>query len=106
MTAYVLLQSKITDSAAMARYRDAVMPVIHRFGGRHIVRGERVIVLEGQHDGRGLSIFEFPSIEAVQRFWQSPDYSEVKALRKGAAEFEVWAVPGFVLPSKGSAVQR
>ena len=53
-----------------------------------------VEVLEGSHDGRRLVMFEFPSVEAIKRFWNSPEYAEVKALRDNAAEIDAWAVAG------------
>lgn len=94
MAAYMILRSTISDPTAMSRYRDAVMPLIARFGGRHIVRGAPIEVLEGRQEDRRLSIFEFPSLEAVHDFWNSPDYGPVKELRRGAAEFDIWAVAG------------
>lgn len=94
MAAYMILQSRVSDSAAMARYRDAVMPLIARFGGRHVVRAAPIEVLEGRPQDRRLSIFEFPTLEAIHDFWNSPDYVPVKALRRNAAEFDIWAVAG------------
>ena len=49
-------------------------------------------MLEGEHDGRRLIVFEFPSMEALRAFWQSPEYAEVKRLRAGAARIDAWAV--------------
>ena len=51
-------------------------------------------MLEGTHDGRGLVLFEFPSMDAIRSFWNSSDYAEVKKLRHGSSELDVWAVPG------------
>ena len=39
-----------------------------------------VEILEGQHDGRRLVIFQFPSLVDIRRFWASPDYALVKEL--------------------------
>ena len=33
-------------------------------------------------------------MERLHAFWNSPAYAEVKKLREGMAEFDVWAVPG------------
>jgi uncharacterized protein (DUF1330 family) len=33
-------------------------------------------------------------VEAIRRFWDSPEYAKVKPLRENAAEVDVWAVPG------------
>jgi uncharacterized protein (DUF1330 family) len=51
-------------------------------------------VLEGSLEGRSLVVFEFQSMEAMHSFWDSPEYAEVKKLRQGSAELDVWAVPG------------
>ena len=38
-------------------------------------------------------VFEFPSLDAIKAFWNSPDYVPVKKLREGVATLNVWAVP-------------
>ena len=85
MPAYMVVQLKVTDADKFTRYREAVPTVVAAFGGRYIVRGGTVEALEGSHDGRRLVLFEFPSVEAIKRFWHSPEY---------AAEIDAWAVPG------------
>ena len=94
MPAYMFVQIKITDPDKFARYREAVPSVVAAFGGRYIARGGDVAVLEGSHDGRRLVLFEFPSVEAIQRFWDSAEYAKVKPLRENAAALDVWAVSG------------
>ncbi|WP_428485695.1 DUF1330 domain-containing protein [Rhodopila sp.] len=94
MPAYLLVQIKITREEGWPEYRAAVGPLAQRFGGRYVVRGAKLEVLEGSHDGRSLVVFEFPSMEAIHSFWDSPEYAEVKKLREGSAELDVWAVPG------------
>ncbi len=93
MTAYLLVQGTIADETRYDIYRQAVTPLIERFGGRH-VRGGPVELLEGRPDERRTALFEFPSLDALHAFWNSPEYGPVKALRQGAAEMEVWAIPG------------
>jgi uncharacterized protein (DUF1330 family) len=92
--AYMVVQLKVTDPDRFASYREAVPSVVEAFGGRYIVRGAAVEVLEGSHDGRRLVLFEFPSVAAIKRFWDSPEYAAVKPLRENAAEIDAWAVPG------------
>ncbi len=94
MAAYLIVQSTITDGEQYQKYRDAVVPLIAKFGGKHVVRGGTVEVLEGQHDGRRMAMFEFASIAAIHAFWNSPDYVPVKQIRRGAATLDIWAVPG------------
>jgi uncharacterized protein (DUF1330 family) len=94
MPAYMVVQINITDPDKFAKYREAVLAVVESFGGRYIARGAQVEILEGSHDGRRLVLFEFPSMDAIRRFWNSPEYAKVKPLRENAAEIDVWAVPG------------
>ncbi len=89
----MLAQAVINDDERYGTYRQAVVPLIERFGGRH-VRGGVVELLEGRQDERRTALFEFPSIEAIHVFWNSPEYGRVKEWRRGAAELEVWAIPG------------
>lgn len=94
MPAYMIVQLKVTDPDKFAGYRAAVPAVVEAFGGRYLVRGGAVQVLEGSHDGRRVVVFEFPSVEAIKRFWNSPEYAKVKPLRENAAEVDAWIIPG------------
>ena len=94
MPAYMIVQLKVTDADRFAAYRAAVPGVVEAFGGRYLVRGGEVEVLEGSYDGRRLVLFEFPSVEAIKRFWHSPEYAKVRPLRDNAAEVDAWVVPG------------
>ena len=93
MTAYLVMTLTIEDEARWGSYRDAViMPLIARFGGRHMTGAGALERLEGPYDGRRVAMFA--SMADVQAFWGSPDYAAVKGLRRGAATLDAWAVPG------------
>ena len=94
MAAYLIVQGSIGDEAQYQKYREAVVPLITKNGGRFLVRGGKVDVLEGKPDDRRPVIFEFPSMAALRAFWDSPDYVPVKKLREHAASLNVWAVEG------------
>ena len=96
MAAYLMVQIRIAQQTeSWPAYRAAVGPLAQRFGGHYIVAGgAKVEILEGAHDGRSLVVFEFSSMDDIRRFWQSPEYGEVKKLREGAAVLDAWAVPG------------
>ncbi len=87
MTAYMIVQSVITDEEQYGSYRKAVVPLIEAFRGKQL-RGGKVTLLEGHQDERRIALFEFPSIEAIYAFWNSPDYVPVKELRRSAATLE------------------
>jgi uncharacterized protein (DUF1330 family) len=94
MTAYFVVQATIKDEARYQKYREAVVSFIASFGGKVVARGAKVEVLEGEHDTRPVVLFEFPSMDAIHAFWNSPDYVPIKKLREGIATINVWAFPG------------
>jgi uncharacterized protein (DUF1330 family) len=92
--AYMIVLIKITREDGWPEYRKQVSELFAQHGGRYLVRGGPVEVLEGSYDGRRLIVFEFPSLEVIRMVWNSPKYAEVKKLREGAGELDAWAVPG------------
>jgi uncharacterized protein (DUF1330 family) len=95
MAAYLVAHVRTTDPAKMEAYRREVVPAVEKFGGRYLVRGGEVEALEGTYDGRRLVVIEFPDLETVQAFYDSPDYQAAKALREGGGQMDMWAVPGY-----------
>ena len=95
MPAYMIAMTKMFDAQAMADgYGKAVLPLIRKFGGRYIVRGGKPELFEGSLDPRRTIIVEFPDMEALRAFWHSSEYAEVKKLRQGLAQLDVWSMPG------------
>ena len=97
MPALFIIQAKVSrDPQQRERYRQyqaQVQPLLAAHGGRLRATGSGLKVLEGEHDGRRLVVFEFPSMEALHGFWHSPQYAVVKTLRANAAQVDAWAVP-------------
>ena len=91
---YLVIDIEVTDPERYGRYRDAVVPVIERFGGSFLVRGGQIEPFEGPYSGHRLVILEFPTREKARAFWDSPEYGEVKKLREGAARSSAFGVEG------------
>ena len=100
MPAFIVLQSTIKDEAQYEKYAQAAWPLMARFGAKLVSRRAKVEILEGEHDQRPVSMFEFPDMEAIHAFWNSPDYIPIKKLRDGVATLNVWAFPGAFLHAK------
>jgi uncharacterized protein (DUF1330 family) len=94
MSAYLIVQSTVADEPQYQKYREAVAPFIASFGGKIAARGAKVEILEGEHDKRSVVMFEFPTMDAIHAFWNSPDYVPIKKLRDGIATLNVWAFAG------------
>jgi uncharacterized protein (DUF1330 family) len=63
MPAYVISDVALRDPAAAETYRARAAASIARYGGRYLVRGGTVEVLEGDWAPRAVVIAEFPDME-------------------------------------------
>ena len=63
-------------------------------GGRFLVRGGELSVLEGDWTPKRLVVLEFEDLEAAKRWYDSPSYQEAIRLREGAANLRMVAVEG------------
>jgi uncharacterized protein (DUF1330 family) len=94
MPAYVIVETAIHDPAQYERYKAASPAAVAGGGGRFVVRGGEVAVLEGEWRPKRLVVLEFENLEAAKRFYESEEYQEVKKLRDGAANLNMVAVEG------------
>ena len=94
MAAYLHATLEITDAALYEQYRAAVPALIARYGGRYLVRGGAVQVLEGGAAAARQVILEFPDMAALQAWYRSADYAPLIALRQRAARGTLVAIEG------------
>jgi uncharacterized protein (DUF1330 family) len=94
MPAYVIAETDVHDEALYERYKAAAPETIAAYGGRYAARGGELAVLEGEWQPKRNVILEFDDLEAAKRWYESPEYQEVKQLREGAAQMNLVAVEG------------
>src|ERR1700746_1061130 len=94
MPAYVIVETDVTDPERYEQYKAASPPAVAAGGGRFVVRGGELVVLEGDWQPSRLVVLEFEDLAAVRRWYESPVYQEAKKLREGAARFRMVAVQG------------
>ncbi|HET9270193.1 MAG TPA: DUF1330 domain-containing protein [Vicinamibacterales bacterium] len=94
MAAYVIADIEITDPAAYEDYRRRVPDVIARYGGKYIVRGGKVEPLEGGWSPKRVAVVEFPSMEQALKFYRSPEYAPLIAIRQKASRGKLVIVEG------------
>jgi uncharacterized protein (DUF1330 family) len=94
MAYYVILDVTIHDLPRYQEYMAQVKPMIEAAGGRYLVRGGAHTVLEGDWSPTRLVVFEFPSREVAQSFFQSPQYQPLKAMRHAASDADIVGVEG------------
>ena len=94
MPAYFIANVDVTDSTAFAEYSKVVPDTIQQYGGRYLVRGGAAEALEGDWQPQRMVVLEFPSLEQAQRWYNSEDYRDPKALRFKAAKTNLILVQG------------
>lgn len=92
MGAFMFIQADVTNPEQFMEYAKRAPALIDKFGGRYRCMRGAVEQLEGKPDNRKIVVSEWPSTEAAQTFWNSPEYQELKEVRAGAAEIDVYLV--------------
>ncbi|HEX7966763.1 MAG TPA: DUF1330 domain-containing protein [Stellaceae bacterium] len=94
MAAYVIVDLDVKNPTAYESYRREVPATIAKYGGRFLVRGGNVEVLEGDWTPKRVVVLEFPNMDALRRWYRSDDYKPLIAQRQRAAAGNVIAVEG------------
>jgi uncharacterized protein (DUF1330 family) len=85
MSAYCLFDNlEIVDPAKMEEYKERVRPVVEQYGGRYVVIGGPFERKEGTWQPTYPVLLEFPDLDQARRWYDSPEYRDLKALRLSA----------------------
>lgn len=84
--AYLLVQADVTNAERYAEYGKLSPGILAKYGGRYLARGGRTVTLEGPPARGRVVVAEFPSMEAAEAFYRSPEYTEARKLREGAGD--------------------
>lgn len=87
MPAFLIADEIITDPQVFDDYKQAVLPLITKYGGRFLSRGGEMEVLEAGRDwspGR-MVIIEFPTMEALREWYGCAEYAPVRDIRLRSA---------------------
>ena len=94
MAAYLIARVNVTDWDKYREYMQLTPGVVEKYEGKFIARGGEIATLEGSEETQRLVLLEFPSLEKVKEFYNSPEYQDAKSLRKGAATAQFIAIDG------------
>jgi uncharacterized protein (DUF1330 family) len=94
MAAYVIGNVNVTDPATYEAYRKLVPATLEKYGGKFIVRGGPLEVIEGNWQPARLVVLEFESVEQAKRWYNSEEYSAAREFRFKAAETDLVIVEG------------
>ncbi|MGD2184620.1 MAG: DUF1330 domain-containing protein [Desulfobacterales bacterium] len=94
MAAYLIARVSVTDWDKYNDYIKVTPGIIAKFGGRFIVRGGETVTLEGPEEKWRIVVIEFPDLEKAKEFYYSPEYTDAKKIREGAALAQFIAISG------------
>jgi uncharacterized protein (DUF1330 family) len=95
MPAYVIGDVRAAwDAEALGEYRRRNTDAVARHGGRFIVRGGEIELLEGEWDTRRIVVIEFPDMAAARGWYESEDYAPLRTLRQSASDTNIILVEG------------
>jgi len=91
MSAYFVMGVDWTDAAIANEYRVRLGPTLEKYGGKTLVAGKPEI-LEGRWLPQRVVVIEFPSIDALQKWYRSDDYTPLIELRQRGSKGDALAV--------------
>ncbi len=94
MSAYMIVRVDVKDAAAYEEYKNKVPVLIRKHGGEYVVRGGKLVVLEGAWNPARLVLLKFPDLASAQAFFLDSEYQPLKALRQQVSTADIVAVEG------------
>ncbi|MET8337954.1 DUF1330 domain-containing protein [Streptosporangium canum] len=94
MPAYVIVGVDVLDQEAGLAYAAVAQPSILSHGGRYLVAGPTPEPVEGAWDFSRLLVIEFPDMDRIREWYDSPEYRRAREIRKGAARVRMLFVEG------------
>jgi uncharacterized protein (DUF1330 family) len=79
-------------------YANLAREILPKYGARYLARCQENRLLEG--DGPApccMAILEFPNMDAVRRWYASPENQEASKVRQSGAKFRIVAIQGLPL---------
>jgi uncharacterized protein (DUF1330 family) len=95
--AYVIVERLTTTGPEdiQKRYGEISKSIVAKFGGRYLSRSQDNTLLEGPGPAACcIAIIEFPSSEAAQRWYTSPENQTAAKIRQSGATFRIVTIQG------------
>ena len=92
--AYLVAEVQVTDPEAYKPYIPKAAQIVAQHGGKYLARGGKTLPLEGAEPAGRIAIVQFPNVDALQKFYNSPEYREIAPIRQGASKSRFFAIEG------------
>mgnify|MGYP001329182790 CR=1 FL=1 len=79
---YLIGDIWVKNPTEYAEYVEKVTPVAEKYGGKYLIRGGRVDVMEKQNwNPKRIVLIRFPNIEKAIKWYECEEYQPIKSLR-------------------------
>ena len=94
MSAYIIANVEVTNPTQYEEYKKWSSEAMKAHGAEVCVRGGKVEVLEGDWNPQRLVLLKFPSMEAANKFYASPEYKAAIKARENIAVMRMTLIEG------------
>ena len=90
MAAYlVALVDEVLDGPGLQEYAGGAAALMAKFGGKYVCASFAPEAAEGQDKPAAAAIAEFPSMDELRSFWNSPEYEPLRQRRHESAKVRI-----------------
>jgi uncharacterized protein (DUF1330 family) len=92
----VIAEVEATDpnSSALQKYAEKAPQILASFNAHYVVRGGKVVGLEGEPPKGAIVIIAFDSVEKAREWYDSPAYAAIRPFRQQATKSRIFIAEG------------
>ncbi|MCK7623330.1 DUF1330 domain-containing protein [Streptomyces sp. RS10V-4] len=94
MPAHVIVNVDVLNEEAGLAYAAVAQESILSHGGRYLVSGSTSEPVEGTWDASRFMVIEFPDMDRIREWYDSPEYRRARAIREGKVRVGMMFVEG------------
>ena len=92
--AYAIVDLEVFDIEKYLVYQKAIKPLVESADAHYLARGGEFKVLEGDYQPHRLILIEFPSLAAMEDFYDSDAYQGLEPQRRACSSARILGVKG------------
>lgn len=102
MAAYSVTEVEVLDEDGGRQYAELANAAVAQYGGRFLVLAAEPTAVEGDWPAhRRIVIIEFPSMEQLRAWYDSPEYAPARAIARTALRRRLLFAEGVAVPIRG-----
>jgi len=94
VSAYVIVEIEVVDPVGYEEYKKLAGATVDKYGGKYIVRGGKMAVLEGDWKPNRIVVLQFESMERAKEWLNCEEYREPRKMRHRTAKTNMIVVEG------------